>query len=280
MATTVVVECSVSREEFEMNAIRSHFLLNLYTMKQTIDNFSTGGRGYALYRPESPKEVFDFLYDHVKGFDTAWDCGTGNGQVAANLAGRFKTVYGTDISEDQLKHAVQKDNIVYRRERAEKTSFPDHTFDLITVAQAIHWFDFEPFYKEVRRVARPGALFAAWTYSLLRLSPSVNEVIDHFYTDITHPYWDQERDYVDAHYKTIPFPFEEIKTPEIQIVKSYTLEQLIGYLRTWSGVRHYVEKEKKDPTDLILADLKNAWGAQEKLEVRWPVHVRAGYLAG
>ena len=248
-------------------------------MKQAIDNFSTGGEDYALYRPESPKEVFDFLYDHVRNFDTAWDCGTGNGQVAARLSDRFMTVYATDISADQLKHAPQRDNIIYRQERAEKTSFPDHTIDLITVAQAIHWFDFESFYEEVRRVAKPGALFAAWTYSLLKLTPAVNEVINHFYLDITHPYWDKHRDYVDAKYQTIPFPFTEIKAPEIQIVKSYTLEQLVGYLRTWSGVKHYTDKEKRDPVALILDDLKKAWGPEEKLEIRWPVHVRAGYVS-
>ncbi len=248
-------------------------------MKQPIDNFSTGGEGYALYRPESPKEVFDFLYAHVKGFDSAWDCGTGNGQVAAKLAERFKAVYATDISEDQLKHAPQRDNVIYRQERAEKTAFPDHSLDLITVAQAIHWFDFEPFYKEVHRVAKPGALFAAWTYSLLKLTPAINEVINHFYLRITHPYWDKQRDYVDAKYKTIPFPFKEIKAPEMYIIRSYTLEQLMGYLRTWSGVRHYIEKEKSDPTDLIMDDLKKAWGSIEKQAVRWPVHVRAGFVS-
>ncbi len=247
-------------------------------MKQPIDNFASGGKDYALFRPESPREVFDFLYSHVKIFDRAWDCGTGNGQVAVTLADRFNTVYGTDISEDQLAHAQQKDNVIYRKERSELTTFADQTFDLITVAQAIHWFDFQPFYKDVRRVAKPGALFAAWTYSLLRLSPELNAVIDHFYMNITHKYWDKERDYVDAHYKTIPFPFEEITAPEIKIVKSYTMEQLIGYLRTWSGVRHYMKQEQKDPTDLIVSDLKAAWGANERLEVVWPVHVRAGYV--
>jgi SAM-dependent methyltransferase len=247
-------------------------------MKHPIDNFSTGGQDYALYRPDSPKEVFDFLYAHTKAFDMAWDCGTGNGQVAKQLAKSFKTVYATDISADQLKHAPQRENIIYRQERVEQTSFPDHTFDLITVAQAIHWFDFEPFYKEVRRVAKPGALFAAWTYSRLQVNPAVDKVIDHFYLDITHPYWDQNRRYVDSKYQTIPFPFEEIIAPEIQIIKSYTLDQLIGYLRTWSGVRHYIEKEKRDPVGLILDNIKKAWGSTETLEIRWPVHVRAGYV--
>jgi ubiquinone/menaquinone biosynthesis C-methylase UbiE len=247
-------------------------------MKDVIDNFSTGGADYALYRPESPREVFDFIFSHVKNFDTAWDCGTGNGQVAAVLADRFKTVYGTDISEDQLKYAIQKDNITYRKERVEQTSFADKSIDLITVGQAIHWFDFDPFYEEVSRVAATGAFFAAWTYSLLQLTPAVNEVINHFYYDITHHYWDKQRYYVDDGYKTIPFPFKEIQAPEIWITKHYTQQQLIGYLRTWSGVKNYIKKVQQDPTDLILKDLARAWGNKEQLEVLWPVHVRAGYV--
>lgn len=247
-------------------------------MKPVIDNFSSGGADYALYRPESPQTVFDFLYTHVKNFSAAWDCGTGNGQVAARLAEEFETVYGTDISDDQLKHALQKDNIVYRKERAEETSFPDRSIDLITVGQAIHWFDFDSFYKEVRRVAAPGAFFAAWTYSLLRLTPAVNEVIENFYFNITHSYWDKQRYYVDAEYKTIPFPFKEVHAPEIWTVKSYTLEQLRGYLRTWSGSMKYMRMEQKDPTELIVKDLQRAWGNAETLEVRWPIHVRAGYV--
>src|SRR5476651_160086 len=126
-------------------------------MKQVQDNFSAGAADYATFRPASPDEIYDFLYTHVSNFGTAWDCGTGNGQVAARLAERFDHVYGTDISEQQLGLAVKKDNITYRTERAESTSLADGSIDLITVAQAIHWFDFDGFYKEVRRVARPGA---------------------------------------------------------------------------------------------------------------------------
>jgi len=139
-------------------------------MKQTIDNFSKGAADYAIFRPESPQEVFDFLYRHVKNFDTAWDCGTGNGQVAAKLSERFKQVYATDISSEQLGHAEKRDNIIYRKERAEQTTLADNSIDLITIAQAIHWFDFDTFYKEVRRVAQPGALIAAWTYNLHKLT--------------------------------------------------------------------------------------------------------------
>jgi len=211
-------------------------------MKQAIDNFSNDAAGYAAFRPESPEGIFDLLYSHVSCFDAAWDCGTGNGQVATKLAERFKVVYATDISEEQLKQGPAKDNIIYRKERAERTSLTPQSIDLITIAQAIHWFDFDTFYKEVKRIARPGAVIAAWTYSLLRVSTSIDLVIDHLYYDITYPYWDKERKLVDAAYRTIPFPFEEIEAPAFLIEKRLNLQQLTGYLTTWSGVKHYIQK--------------------------------------
>ncbi|MBC7553954.1 MAG: class I SAM-dependent methyltransferase [Taibaiella sp.] len=247
-------------------------------MKQVQDNFSGVAAEYAAFRPQSPEAIYDFLFSHVKNFGTAWDCGTGNGQVACRLAERFGKVYGTDISEEQLRLAPAKDNIAYLRERAEATRLPENSIDLITIAQAIHWFDFDAFYKEVRRVGRPGGLIAAWTYNLLKLTPELNAVIDHFYYNITHAYWDKERDLVDAGYSTIPFPFAEIQAPEINIVQHWTIHQLMGYLRTWSGVRHYMQQEKNDPVLLIAHDLENAWGSTELLEVRWPVFVRAGFI--
>jgi SAM-dependent methyltransferase len=245
-------------------------------MKQLIDNFSTGSTEYATFRPESPKEIFDFLFSRLNNFNIAWDCGTGNGQVAATLADRFRVVYGTDISQEQLNVAAQKDNIIYLQERAEQTSLPDNSIDLITVAQAIHWFDFEKFYAEVRRVARPGALIAVWTYSLLRLTPVIDEVIDNLYMNITGPYWDKERAYVDEAYRTIPFPFTEVQAPEFGIKKQWNIAQVAGYLRTWSGVKHYLQKENRDPVSMIMDDLKKAWGSDEAREVKWPVHIRVG----
>jgi len=247
-------------------------------MKQIIDNFSTGSSEYATFRPESPKEIFDFLFSRMDNFNIAWDCGTGNGQVAATLADRFRVVYGTDISQAQLDLAKQAGNILYLQERAEQTSLPDNSIDLVTVAQAIHWFDFEKFYAEVNRVARPGALIAVWTYSNMKISPAIDEVIDNLYMNITGPYWDKERAYVDEAYRTIPFPFEEVQAPEFGIAKQWNIAQVAGYLRTWSGVKHYQQKENQDPVSMIMDDLKKAWGSDELREVRWPIHNRVGVV--
>ena len=245
-------------------------------MKEIIDNFSSGAKDYAQYRPDAPATVFEFLYDMAPSFDKAWDCGTGNGQVAAQLANRFKEVYATDISTEQLKLAPALDNIKYRAERAEQTSLPDKSINLITVAQAIHWFDFDRFYAEVNRVAMPGAIIAAWTYTVLRLTPAINEVTQHLYEDITRRHWNIERNYVDAAYNNIPFPFEEIDTPVFHITRQFEFHQLVGYLRTWSGVQRYMNSEQKDPVLLVMKELETAWGANRYQEAIWPVYMRAG----
>ena len=245
-------------------------------MKPVIDNFSLGSADYAAFRPESPVEIYDFLYQNVERFDAAWDCGTGNGQVAGVLAERFGHVYGTDISGEQLALAVQKDNITYLQQRAELTTLPANSIDLLTVAQAIHWFDLDKFYAEVRRVARPGAVIGAWSYIVLRVTPEVDAVVDHLYNNITHQHWDSQRTIVDELYKTIAFPFEEIDAPVFGIHKQWNLQQLVGYLNTWSGLKNYVKAKGQNPLELVVDDLEQAWGNDELLDLRWAVHGRFG----
>lgn len=247
-------------------------------MKQIIDNFSSGSDSYALYRPMAPEAVYDFLYGHVRYFNTAWDCGTGNGQVAVRLAERFTNVIGTDISAEQLARAERRSNITYLQGRAETATLTDHSINLITIAQAIHWFDFDAFYSEVRRVAVKDAFIAAWTYTLLHLTPAIDEVIYHLYTDITGSYWDPERGHVDANYTTIPFPFAEVQAPAITITLQRDFKWLLGYLRTWSGVTNYVKRTGNDPVSIVEDDLRRAWGDVQLHEVNFPVCIRAGFI--
>jgi ubiquinone/menaquinone biosynthesis C-methylase UbiE len=244
-------------------------------MKEIKDNFSTGSANYASFRPTSPKELYKFLFQQVQGFDTAWDVGTGNGQVAAVLADHYQTVHATDISTAQLAKAVQKDNIIYKEQRAEQSSLPDKSIDLITVAQAFHWFDFEAFYKEVRRVAKPGCLLAIWTYNLLTIDNGIiDEVIDDFYFNTVGPYWDKERKYVDVGYKNIDIPFKELATPVFPMHYKWGLEQFLGYVGTWSSVQHYKDKENADPITILAAKLKHYWRDNEAKDIDFPVFMR------
>ncbi|MCB9046352.1 MAG: class I SAM-dependent methyltransferase [Chitinophagales bacterium] len=244
-------------------------------MKDTKDNFSQQSDIYANYRPGYPQELFDWLYAQCNSFDTAWDCATGNGQAAVKIVAIFQTVCATDLSISQLENSTKKDNIIYQQERAEQPSFADNNFDLVTVAQSLHWFDHAVFFEQVKRVAKNGAVFAAWGYNLPRVSPTINDIVDDFYTHIVGPYWDAERKHVDNEYASIEVPFEKIEAQKFKITYEWAAEHMLGYLNTWSSVQHYIKKNNKNPVDLIASKLMDAWGAGPK-EVTFPVFMRAG----
>jgi ubiquinone/menaquinone biosynthesis C-methylase UbiE len=241
------------------------------------DNFSTQSKDYAAFRPKLQQEVYDFVIKHVQQFDLAWDVGTGNGQTAVELSRVFKQVVATDISENQLSHAVPLPNIIYKKEPAEHSSLENNSVDLITIAQAIHWFHFDDFYKEVRRVAKTGAVIAAFSYSMFRAENKIiDNIIQQFYND-SSPFWDPERRYIDEQYRTIPFPFKEIEAPVFYINYEWTIEQVIGYMRTWSANQHY---RKKFGADLVSDEFKDQllkeWPSEEKISLAFPVYMRIG----
>lgn len=246
-------------------------------MKEAKDNFSAQANEYAQFRPGYPPELFDWLYSHCKGHDKAWDCATGNGQAAVNIADKFEIVYATDLSISQLEKSIKRNNIIYSQEKAEETEFPDNSFDLVTVAQALHWLDHERFFSEVKRVAKNGALFAAWGYGLLNITAHIDALIHNFYKDITGPYWDKERRHIDSHYADIPFPFEELPCPGFAMHYEWTAEHMAGYLNSWSAVQHYIKANGSNPVDIIKDDLRNAWG-DEELHVTFPIFMRAGII--
>jgi ubiquinone/menaquinone biosynthesis C-methylase UbiE len=240
------------------------------------DNFSKQSDLYSRFRPGYPGQLFDFLLPLVPDKKAAWDCGTGNGQVAITLSRYFNEVYATDLSSAQIEKAQKKQNIFYSVENAEKTLFPDNKFDLITVAQAIHWFEFKSFYGEARRTLKPGGVIAAIGYDLLRINKKTDLLIDGFYKDVTGPYWDKERKYVDEHYGTIPFPFKEITTPDFAMNYNWEFEQVIGYLNTWSAVQHYTRKNNENPVEKFSEQLKKVWGNVLKRKVTFPIFGRTG----
>lgn len=242
------------------------------------DLFSGHANLYASFRPTYPDELYQFIFSHLKNFEAAWDCGTGNGQVAKYLSSHFKNVFATDISQQQLKNAFQASNIFYSVSPAEKTTFPDHQFDLITVAQALHWFDRDSFYKEVRRVAKPGALLAVWGYSVLTISPQADAIIMDFYRNIIGPYWDDARKLVDEEYKTIDFPFEEIPVPKFNITVKWTIDELRGYLTTWSSTQKFIRENGINPVEALYEKIKSFWGRTAEMTIKFPVFMRLGKL--
>lgn len=241
------------------------------------DHFSHQSTAYGLYRPHYPRSLFVYLVSLVERHERAWDCGTGNGQAAVCLADYFDEVIATDASEQQIAHAIPHKQVSYRVRPAEDSGLEAGSVDLITVGQALHWFDLKRFYAEVRRVLRSEGMLAVWCYGLLRVSPPVNVVLEHFYREIVGPYWPPERKWIDKGYQGLEFPFSELETPCFQMESQWTLEHLLGYLGTWSAVQRYRAQEGSDPLEVIRDELTRAWGDPGHVQrVHWPLYLRAG----
>lgn len=245
-------------------------------MKKIKDHFSGQAQLYAQFRPRYPDALYEYIFSLVPQQEVAWDCGTGNGQVASRLAEKFTQVYATDISEQQMAHAIRQDGIRYVVARAEKTNFADNTFDLVTVGQALHWFDFYAFYEEVKRTCKDHAILAVWGYKLLEVSSKIDPVIRDFYTNITGPYWDEERKHIDDAYQSIPFPFEEIKAPDFTIAVEWRLAEMEGYFNTWSSVQKYIRQNGTNPVPVLMAKIKSVVHSDDLLAVKFPVFMRVG----
>lgn len=240
----------------------------------TKDYFSGHSKLYATFRPTYPDALYSFLFRYVKNFDSVWDCATGNGQVAQVLAKRFKTVHASDISQQQLDQAVQGNNIIYSIQKAEQTTFPDNQFDLITVGQAMHWFDLEKFYAEVNRVAKKDAVLAVWGYAVCSVNTEIDKHFDHFYNHIVGPYWDNARRIVEEEYQNVSFPFKQIETPKFFIRVEWTLQEFTGYLSTWSATQKFIKEKNFDPVPEVTEVLRPLW--EGKKIVSFPVFMKLG----
>ena len=241
------------------------------------DHFSDHSGLYSRYRPDYPETLYRFLAGCVPSHQLAWDCATGNGQAALGLSPYFGKVVATDASAAQIQQAVAAENIDYRVVPAESSGLADTSVDLVTVAQALHWFDLDAYYIEVHRVLKPGGVLAVWSYSFLECETAVDAIIHHFYSDIVGPYWPAERIHIEKGYRDLPFPFEEQPAPLLTMQTDWTLEQLLGYLRTWSATQRYQKAHGFDPVTKIEADLTALWGSdREARPVSWPLTLRWG----
>jgi SAM-dependent methyltransferase len=243
------------------------------------DLFSRGAAGYAAWRPRYPAELFEWIAAHAPARRLAWDCATGNGQAATALAERFEHVIATDASAEQLRFAEQHPRVEYRQATAESSGLDDASVDAITVAQALHWFDHAAFNAEVHRVLVPAGLITVWSYGLTKISPAIDALIDRFYSVTLDGFWMPNRAHIEAGYRTIPFPFDEIEVPPFEMVDEYTMDDFCGYLGTWSAVQRYIAQRGSDPIPRLRYELEPLWGApHERRLVRRPLAIRAGHL--
>lgn len=241
------------------------------------DYFSTQSADYRSFRPSYPDGLFDFLSGLAPARDLAWDCATGNGQAAVGLARHFHRVIATDASANQLVQAIAAPNVDYRQAPAERAPLADASVDLITVAQALHWFDVDVFHREAARVLKDGGAIAEWSYNLLRIAPAVDDIVLRLYADTLGPWWPEERRLVENGYRDLPFPFQRIEVPEFALSTQWDLRALVGYLMTWSAVQRYTAARGRNPVEAILPELAVAWGeAETERVVVWPLVLQAG----
>ena len=247
------------------------------------DHFSSHASSYREARPLYPEALFDWLASEAPSRAFVWDAGCGNGQASVALAERFERVFATDPSASQIANAEANPNVSYRVEPGEQCSLPDASADLATVAQALHWFDFARYFAEAARVLKPRGVLAAWSYSDCRVTPAIDVLKDRVFVDLTGPYWPPERAYVDAGYRTIPFPFgaddafDEIPTPAFEMRADWDAHQFLAYLRSWSATQRYIKANGTDPVATIEPELLATWGdPAAPRAVYWEFAVRCG----
>lgn len=243
----------------------------------TSDHFTPVAESYKAFRPSYPEEMFAWLASLVPGHDLAWDCGAGSGQATVPLATHFAHVLGTDISAAQLASAPSHANVEYRVTPDEASGLPDRSVDLITVAQALHWFDLTKFYAEVKRVLKPRGIIAVWGYNRLQIDDAgLQIVLDRFYAETIGSYWPPERVHVESAYRDLPFPFERIAAPTFSLSREWSREHLLGYLRSWSAVARFQAANGFDPVSELAEEMTAYWQEGKTHRIEWPLFMHVG----
>ena len=246
------------------------------------DHFAAVASSYADFRPTYPHRLFTWLASLVAQHELAWDCAAGSGQASVDLATHFARVVATDASQAQIGAAAPHPRIEYRVAPAEASGLVHRSVDLITVAQALHWFRLAEFYDEVRRVLKPAGALAVWTYGVLSVEGAeVDALVQEFYCNTVGPYWPAERAHVENGYRSLPFPFAEIAAPPFSMTESWLLPELLGYLRSWSATARFIAANGCDPVTTLEEQLAPLWGgADRRRQITWPLSLRVGRMSG
>lgn len=242
------------------------------------DHFSNVAGLYTRFRPRYPSALFEYLDSVTPKKEVAWDCATGTGQAAVELARHFRHVIATDASAEQIANAEQHQHVQYQVATAENSGLESGIVDLITVAQALHWFDLQSFYTEAKRILKPHGILAVWTYGKMDFDdPEVKSLLGHFYHEMVGPYWPPERKLVEEGYRSLAFPFDEIEPPAFKIEAAMTLDEITGYVRTWSATQLYVKEHGYDPVLALEEEMISVWDEPDfPITVQWPLALRVG----
>lgn len=239
-----------------------------------IDKFSDASARYRRARPTYPPELIARLARLAPGRRLAWDSGTGNGQAALSLADHFEAVFATDPSPQQISEAAPAERVTYAVEAAEQVSLPDGSVDLVVAAQAMHWYDLDRFYAQVRRVLRPGGLLAAIGYAWFYIDPELDAAIEEALLEPMRDYWSPRNSFLWDGYRGIPFPGTEIRIGPVAIHLHWSLAQLMDYVLTWSATRGLIAEQGDELLAVAYRRLAALWGAAERRRIVMPMQAR------
>ena len=237
------------------------------------DHFSGHAAAYASARPRYPQDLYRFLAACCGEQQLAWDCATGNGQAATALAAHFERVIATDASAQQIGSASPAERIEYRVAPAENSGIDAASVDLVTVAQALHWFDIDAFFAEVERVSKRGGVLAVWCYGVCNVEPAVDHIVQNLYSELD-AWWPPERAIVESGYSGISLPFSRIECPVFAMQVEWGAGDMLAYLETWSATQRCRADTGADPVGELSAGLRKAWGDASR-RVHWPLYLQA-----
>jgi SAM-dependent methyltransferase len=242
------------------------------------DHFSALASHFAAFRPRYPGSLFEFLAGLCARHDRVWDCACGNGQASVDLAGHFDSVVATDASAEQIREAKAHSGIVYRVAQAEHSGLQATSVDLVTVAQALHWFNLDSFYHEVTRVLRADGVLAVWCYGVVHVEGAkVDPLVQTFYYEVVGPYWPHGRQYVEDGYRSLTFPYSPIEVPRFTMEAQWPLAHFLGFVRSWSATGRYIQRYGVDPVATLEEQLERVWGDPgRERRITWPLSLRVG----
>lgn len=251
--------------------------MNAESRQAFADHFSAHAAEYAAYRPHYPQALFHWLAEISPGTQLAWDAGTGNGQVAHGLVTRFARVVATDASAEQVANASPHARITYKVTSYD-SGIAHGAAQLVTVGQALHWFDLEAFTAESRRVLQADGVLAAFAYGRNRITPEIDELVRHHHDVTLGEFWPREHWLIYEEYRSLELPIKELASPPLELREEWTLERFVGFLRTWSGTQRSIATRGDTEVVAFEADLARRWGSVPKRTVTWPMVIRAGQL--
>lgn len=235
---------------------------------------------YAKFRDIYPKELYEKLYKLGVGVEnSSWlDIGTGTGVLPFNLCNHKANITGVDISESQIEVAkslaVEKGvtNVKFFVSPAEMLPFTDNSFDSATAAQCFWYFDRESVIKEIKRVLKPGGVFAK-IYMSYTLTDEIANKSHNLVKEINKSWTPGASGSKDIY--NHPFPNGIVETFECKI--PFTRESWHGRMLACRGTM--ASMDEKTLKEWNKAHLKMLSAYPENFEINHKVYI-ARYVIG